>query len=309
MAILNMINKIDKVAVCSRSFSNNPTLRKALQKKYRKVKFNDDGVSLYGKNLIKFLDDSDKCIVGLENIDKIILNALPNLKTISKYGVGLDHIDTIFAKKLGKKVSFKPGINKRSISELTLGLMISLLRDLRKINSDLVNNDWNSYVGYELTHKTIGIIGFGNIGQDLAKLLKPFNCKILYYDKLDVKNKSTNIKKTSLNTIAKKADIISIHIPLSKTTYNLIDKNFLNLMNSKSILINTSRGGIVNETDLYEVLKNKNILSAASDVFIQEPTKNNKLLKLSNFFGLAHIGSMTKEAILKMGFAAIKGLD
>ena len=81
------------------------------------------------------------------------------------------------------------------------------------------------------------------------------------------------------------------------------------MKNSKSILINTSRGGIVNETDLYEVLKNKNILSAASDVFIQEPTKNNKLLKLSNFFGLAHIGSMTKEAILKMGFAAIKGLD
>tara|TARA_A100001011_G_scaffold331900_1_gene358635 strand:+ start:2877 stop:3806 length:930 start_codon:yes stop_codon:yes gene_type:complete len=309
MGTFNMKNKVDKIAVCSRSFSKNLLLRNALKKKYSHVKFNDEGKSLYGKNLIKFLDDCNKCIVGLEKIDKKILISLPKLKKISKYGVGIDHIDTTSAKQLGKKVSFKAGVNRRSISELSLALIILLLRDLKKINNDLNNGKWASSIGLELTNKTVGIIGFGNIGQDLAKILKPFNCKIIYFDKVRVIPNNKYIQKVSLRDIAKRSDVISIHLPLNKKTYNSIDKKFLNLMKSEAILINTSRGGIVNETDLYNILKNRGILAAASDVFLNEPVKKNKLLKLNNFFGLSHVGSMTKEAILRMGYAAIRGLD
>ncbi len=269
MGTFNMKNKVDKIAVCSRSFSKNLLLRNALKKKYSHVKFNDEGKSLYGKNLIKFLDDCNKCIVGLEKIDKKILISLPKLKKISKYGVGIDHIDTTSAKQLGKKVSFKAGVNRRSISELSLALIILLLRDLKKINNDLNNGKWASSIGLELTNKTVGIIGFGNIGQDLAKILKPFNCKIIYFDKVRVIPNNKYIQKVSLRDIAKRSDVISIHLPLNKKTYNSIDKKFLNLMKSEAILINTSRGGIVNETDLYNILKNRGILAAASDVFFK----------------------------------------
>ena len=169
---------------------------------------------------------------------------------------------------------------------------------------------WKQNRGSELSSLKFGIVGFGHIGRDLARLLKPFNCEILFYDtNINIKeSKIHKIKRASLNKLFKTSDVISIHLPLTVDTKNLISRSLLNTMKSNSILINTARGGIVNENDLYHCLKNNKIRSAAFDVLNNEPPLKNKLIGLENFFITPHIGSSTTQSVNKMGLAAIEGL-
>ena len=304
-----MVNSLEKVAVCSRSFSNNLVLKKELLNHYINVSFNRSKI-LGGNELILFLKNADKAIIGLEKINKKIIDSLPNLKVISKFGVGLNNIDIEYLKYKNIKLGWESGVNKRSVSELTLCLILNSIRKITLNQSDLHNKIWKQTIGSDLTNSTIGIIGCGNVGQDLIKLLKPFQCKIYVYD-IKSYNKfysKYNLTPTSLNSLLKKSDIISIHTPLNKSTLNLINNKNLKLLKPNSSLINTARGGIINEDDLYNFLK-KNKFSSALDVFVDEPTINTKLLKLNNFFATPHIAGSTKESILKMGRSAIKGLN
>tara|TARA_Y100000816_G_scaffold109199_1_gene76210 strand:+ start:4753 stop:5679 length:927 start_codon:yes stop_codon:yes gene_type:complete len=305
-------NKKDFIAVCSRSFSANPLLRKKILSKYKNVKFNDRGIKLEGSSLHSFVKGASKIIVGLEKIDKQLLASLPELKLISKYGVGIDNIDTHAMKKYNKKLINYEGVNKRSISELILLLILNSMRKIKLINSDITLGKWKQRVGSELSGKTVGIIGFGNIGQDLSVILRPFECKIIFYD-ISINHVKKNIlrkvKRVSLNKLLTSADIITLNLPYNRYTKNIIDKNNIKLMKSNSILINTARGGLVDEKALFRVLKQKKIAAAAFDVFEKEPPQNSNLLKLDNFFATSHIGSITNEAIIRMGMAAIKGLQ
>jgi phosphoglycerate dehydrogenase-like enzyme len=306
-----MKNKNDYIAVCSRSFSSNPYLRKELLSRYKNVKFNEKGKTLKGTKLLEFLSDSSKAIIGLEKIDENLLSLLPNLKLISKYGVGIDNIDLNSIKKHKKKLVVSKGVNKRSVSELIILLILNLLRHTKNINKRAENKKWKNIIGNELSFKTVGIVGFGSIGRDLANILKSFHCNILYYDieeygiSIGLKK---NVKKVSLNQLLKQSDIVSLNLPLTSKTYKIINKNNLKFMKKDSILINAARGGLVCETSIEQFLRKKKIAAAAFDVFEEEPPKNSKLLKLDNFFATTHIGSITKEGIRRMGMAAIKGL-
>ena len=302
-----MKNNKDYIAVCSRSFSANPILRNIILSKYENVKFNDEGKNLRGKELIQFLKGSTKIIIGLEKIDENIISKLPKLKLISKYGVGTDNIDLKAIKKYNIKLAITKGVNKRSISELILLLILNSLRHIKVINRRAISGKWNNIIGNELSSKTVGIVGFGNIGSDLASILKPFNCKILFYDN-KVTKKYKNFNKVSLNKLLSESDIVSINLPLDKSTKNIINKNNIKLMKTNSTLINTARGGLVDEFALLKALKSYKIASAAFDVFVEEPSKNKNLLNLDNFFATTHIGSITKEGIERMGIAAISGL-
>ena len=173
------------VAVTSRSFSKNKNLRSKLNKLYPNSKFNDEGLSLQGKDLINFLSGFEKAIIALETIDEYILKNLPELKIIGKYGVGLDKIDLKAMSKYNKQIGWKPGVNKRSVSELALAFMISSLRNLRFCQSEILNGNFNQVQGNNLSNKVIGIIGCGHVGKDLVALLKPFDCKILANDIVD----------------------------------------------------------------------------------------------------------------------------
>ncbi|MDB0049852.1 phosphoglycerate dehydrogenase [Pseudomonadales bacterium] len=305
------MNKTAKVAVCSRSFSTNSLLRDELLSRYCNVKFNDTGTKMEGDELIEFLKGSNMAITALETIDSYVLSALPELEVIGKYGVGLDMIDLNAMKKYNKRLGWTPGVNRRSVSELTLALAIMLLRRVNEANQLVRKGGWSQLKGRLLSEKTFGIIGCGNVGKDLIQLLHPFGCKIVVNDVLNYPEfyNEYNIQPIALDELLICSDVVSLHIPLIPTTINLMSAKKLSLMKPTSILINTARGGLVDETMLFEMLQEHRLGGAGFDVFSQEPPDNLRLLGLDNFIATPHIGGSSSEAILAMGLAAIEGLE
>jgi D-3-phosphoglycerate dehydrogenase len=293
-----------------------------LKKRYKNIKLNNTGKTLINEELYDFLKNQNKVIVGLENFDSTLIEQLPKLKVISKFGVGLNNIDLVSMKDNGIFLGFEPGTNKQSVAELALMHIFIALRKVPSSKESIVNNIWSQHKGNELYGKSIGIIGFGNIGQRLLELIEPFRCKVYFYDDVDFSmedltskfpskpnNFLNRIRQKSLNEVLEKSDIISIHLPLLEDTQNLIGFNELSLMKNDVKLINTSRGGIVDENALESFLKNNVNAFASFDVFEKEPAYNHPLLDLNNFYATSHLGSMTLEGVISMGMAAIYGLD
>ena len=298
------------IKVPNRAFSNNKKLTQLLQFYFKKSVINSKGIRYHGKELVNFLCDANAAIVGLELINDELLDELPNLKFIAKYGVGLDNIDLEACKKRNIQVGWSSGVNKRSVAEMTLGFMLSLTRNLYLTSNQLKDSFWNKDGGHQLSNKTVGIIGLGNIGKEVIDLLKPFNCNVLVNDILDIEeySKNNNLKIKTKNQIYHESDIISIHTPLTNETNNLINKEVFHKMKSKSFIINTARGKIINEKDLKFALINNIISGAALDVYDIEPPTDKSLIKLPNLICTPHTGGNAKEAVLKMGESAIKHL-
>ena len=298
------------VAITSRSFSKNPILRKEILKLYPDAKFNDEGLKLDGNSLIEFLYDYEKAITALETINDSILSKLPNLKSISKSGVGLDMVDLHAMKNNNVKLGWKGGVNKRSVSELVVSFSILLLHRAVFANSEVINGKWNQVIGSQLTNKTFGIIGCGHIGKDLVKLLKPYNCRLLAHDILDFKEfyEENNIISMTLEDLLRESDVVTIHLPLDQSTKNIINRERLQMMKSNAVLINLARGGLVDEDALKKMLLQNKIAGAALDVFEIEPPTDNEFALLGNVLITPHIGGSSEEAILAMGMAAIDGL-
>lgn len=299
------------IGVCSRSFSRDSYLRNELLKIYPNAKFNELGISLEGKELIDFLSDCTAAIVGLEKITREVLVALPKLQVISKFGVGLDSIDVNAMKDLGRKLGWTPGINKRSVSELVIALTLNLLRNVTFQRNKVVEGEWQQITGKTLSGKTVGIIGCNNIGKDLIVLLENWNCKILAYDIAPDHTLESDglVQYVDLDTLLATSDVVSLHLPLNASTRNILSAKKLLLLKRSSVLINTSRGGLVDESALKELLLAGEIAGAAFDVFETEPPLDTELLRLPNFLVTPHIGGSTFESIRAMGMAAIEGLE
>lgn len=307
----NIKNKVEKIAVCSRSFSKDSILRTELLKKYQNVTFNDEGKKLYGDSLVEFLKGHQKAIVALEKVDAVLLKQLPELNVISKYGVGLDMIDMQAMKKYGVKLGWTGGVNRRSVSELVISFAIALLRHVPASHREVLSGTWRQHIGGHLSGRTVGIIGCGLIGKDLVKLLQPFNCQILVNDirNYDDFYKQYNIKSVEKDELLAKSDVVTLHTPLDYSTINMLTAERLSLMKSDAILINAARGGLIDEVALKHMLMNGRLGGAALDVFSIEPPEDRELLELPNFIVTPHIGGSAHEAILEMGRAAIKGLE
>ena len=287
-------------------------MRTELLERYKNVTFNDKGVYLTGSNLIKFLQGHSKAITGLEVLDSKVFNTLPELNVISKFGVGLDMIDQAAMRDFEIHLGWTGGVNRRSVSELVISFAISLLRHLPTAHHDMISGAWKPRTGSYLTGKTVGIIGCGYIGKDLISLLKGFDCSILVNDILDFPDfyaQHTNVEPLELGSLLTRSDIITLHVPFNDTTKNILSAERLALLKPTSILINTARGGLVDESALKKILKEKLIAAAAFDVFAVEPPEDIELLSLPNFLVTPHIGGSAHEAILSMGRAAINGLD
>ena len=308
------------IAVSSPSFSKNKILVEELIKSFPDsiVKINKDGEHLRGDSLVDFLKDSAGIIIGTEKFNNDIIKNLPNLEIVSKYGVGVDNVDIQFLKERNISFRWKGGVNRRSVSEMTLGFMLSLARNLFYTNSLLKSGDWLKDGGYQLSGKKIGIIGCGYIGEDLIRLLQPFHCEIQIYDILDKSYLEScyGVRQVELDTLISESDIISIHTPLSNLTKNLVNNTFLSKMKKNSYLINTARGGIVVENDLKNYLQkflnddlSYTLCGSALDVFSIEPNEDSELLKLKNLYCTPHIGGNAFEAVLSMGRSAILGLS
>ena len=306
-----MKNRDIAVAVTSRSFSRNNILRKELLQQYKNVKFNDDGLKLQDDALVSFLKGHQKAIIALERINEDLLNKLPGLKVISKYGVGLDMIDMQAMHKHNMKLGWTGGVNRRSVSELVISLTIALLRHVLVSNREVLSGTWKQHMGGHLSGLTIGIIGCGYVGKDLVKMLQPFDCPILVND---IKNyddfyKRYNVKAVEKEELLAKSDVVTLHTPLDDSTRNMLTAEKLSLMKSDAILINLARGNLLDENALKKMLMTNKLGGVALDVFSVEPPKDAELLNLSNFIVTPHIGGSAKEAILAMGMAAIDGLD
>lgn len=305
------MNTKSRVAVCSRSFANNPMLRAELQARYKHVTFNETGKVLQGDELVDFLSGHDKAITALETLDAATLSKLPELEVISKYGVGLDSIDIAAVRAHGKRLGWTGGVNRRSVSELVIAFAISLLRHVPAANAEVRAGKWKPMVGGQLTGRTVGIVGCGHIGKDLVLLLKPFGCSILVNDIRDYGDfyAENGLQPVALEELLASADIVTLHLPLDKSTAGMLNASRLGLMKPGSVLINVARGGLVDEVALKHMLKTGRIAAAAFDVFADEPPRDMELLVLPNFLATPHIGGSAYEAILAMGRAAIDGLD
>ncbi len=287
------------IAICSRSVSRSEEAKKLLKKKFKQIKINRSKKNLKGTKLINFIRNSEVIIVGVEKIDKQLLDKCPNLKLIGKYGVGTNNIDFKELEKRKIKILLQPGINKRAVSELTLSLIIVALRNVYKLIYEVKKNQWPFLFGRQLSSKKIGIIGCGNIGKDLIQLLKPFKCKILTHDINPDKKylKKNNIKNYSLNYLLKNSEIISLHIPYTEKNKFLISKKEISNLKKDVIFINTSRGSLVDERIFYKFLKKNQEAIGVFDVMENEPPNDNKLLKLKNFLLTPHLAGSTHEAI------------
>jgi phosphoglycerate dehydrogenase-like enzyme len=310
-AVSATLNSQDRVAVCSRSFSSNVVLRAELLARYAKVTFNDAGRQLSGDALVEFLQGHDKAITALEVIDHSILGRLPELKVIGKYGVGLDMIDLAAMRAHGKRLGWTAGVNRRSVSELVISSAISMLRHVPAAQREVVLGTWRQQVGGNLSGRTVGIVGCGHVGKDLVLLLRAFQCPILVSDIVDFPDfyAAQGIEPVDLETLLRRSDVVTLHIPLNESTRGLLDARRLALLKPTAVLINTARGGLVDEAALKHMLRERRLAAAAFDVFAQEPPADQELLALPNFLATPHIGGSAQEAILAMGRAAIRGLD
>jgi phosphoglycerate dehydrogenase-like enzyme len=300
-----------KIAVAARSFNRNSQLRAELQSRYGSVSFSDVPHVLDGDELIAFVRGHDSVIVGLERIDERVLSQLPELRVISKYGVGLDGLDIDAIARRGVRLGWTPGVNRRSVAELTLAFAIALFHRVPECETALRRGEWHKVAGRQLTGKTVGIIGCGFVGQDLVRLFAPFDCRVLANDIRDYPEfyAAHRVTPVGLDELLSTSDVVTLHVPLDRSTARMIGAAQLARMRPGSLLINAARGGLVDEDALADALESGHLAGAACDVFEIEPDAHPRLVGLPTFIGTPHIGGSALEAQLAMGRAAIDGLE
>ena len=300
-----------RVAVAARSFVRNPALRAELLAKYPDACFADAASALDDETLVAFLEGHDRVIIGLERVDDGVLSRLPELRVISKYGVGLDGIDLEALARRGIRLGWTRGVNRRSVAELTLAFALALLHRVPECSGALKHGEWQKLVGRELTGKTVGIIGCGSVGQEVVLLLEPFKCRVLAHDIRDYPEffAAHDVERVTRDDLLQRSDVVTLHVPLDASTRGLIGARELAMMRAGSCFINAARGGLVDEEALADALARGHLAGAACDVFQIEPDANPRLLAQPTFLGTPHIGASAQEAQLAMGRAAIDGLE
>jgi D-3-phosphoglycerate dehydrogenase / 2-oxoglutarate reductase len=256
--------------------------------------------------LVEMVSDFDVIIAGTEPITKKVMDAATNLKMISRVGIGLDSVDLIEAENQEIVVSYTPDAPAPAVSELTIGLMLSLLRSIQLSNIEMHNKKWYRFFGKRLSEVTIGIIGVGRIGSGVLQHLQGFGSPKILVNDINPNSgldKKFNIEWVDKNTIYQQADIVSIHTPLTAQTKNMIRKKQLLNMKEDAVIINTARGGIINEQDLYEVMQDGHLSGAAIDVFDFEPYKG-RLRDIQRCILTAHMGSMSVDCRTRMEIEA-----
>jgi len=233
-------------------------------------------------------------------ITKEIIQKASNTKIIARVGVGLDNIDTEESRKYNIEVINAGEASITAVSELVIGLMLSLSRNIPIANYETKNSNWikKNLIGTELKGKYIGIIGLGKIGRNVARLARGLRMNLIGYDIIPIDKsfvQEVSLITTDLKTLLESSDFVTCHVPFTAETKYLINKNTIAFMKNSAFIINTSRGEIIEEASLIEALKSKSIAGAALDVFEEEPPKNKELLSLSNLICTPHIGAQTKE--------------
>lgn len=266
----------------------------------------------YGDDaLAGMLGEIDGIIAGLDHIGpRALAQGHPRLKVIARNGIGVDTIDLAAATRLGVVVTNAPGTNTEAVADLVVGLMLALARDLVEADRIVREDRWTRVLGWELTGKTLGLIGFGQIGRAVARRAAGFTMRVLAADPAvdEPTAKALGVRLVSLEQVLQDSDVVSIHVPLLPATQHLIGETQLRQMKRTACLINTARGGVVDETALATALQQGWIAGAACDVFEQEPPAGSPLLRAPRLIFTPHIGAHTVEAVTRGALLAVENL-
>lgn len=264
------------------------------------VEYNDTGSAYTKEAFYEKTQNADGIIVGVEQVDRAYIDSHPQLKAVVKFGVGTDNIDVEYCRQKGIFVGKTAGSNARSVAETAISFVLADSKNLYESIADTRNQGWSKMTGYEIEGKVIGIVGFGAIGKKVAQMAFGLGMKVLAYDPYCVDREAAKafaVEAVDFQEILKRSDFVSLHIPLTDETRNTVTLAEMKQMKPTAVLINTARGGIVNEEDLFTALSEKIIRAAYFDVMVQEPPcEEEPLLQLPNFYLTPHIASRSKEA-------------
>ncbi|MFA5256468.1 MAG: phosphoglycerate dehydrogenase [Candidatus Omnitrophota bacterium] len=292
------------VAISTTSFAeHDKSPLDLLKKNGYKTELNPYGRKIKPAELVELARDAIGLIAGTEPINDDTLSKLPNLKAISRCGAGMDNVDMEAAKRFNIRVSNTPDAPTLAVAELTIGLILNLLRKVNEMDSAIRAGKWEKLTGNLLSRKKIGIMGFGKIGKKVAELLKPFECGIAYTDP-NIKNAVPGFKNMSKEELLRWAEIITIHASSKET---ILGRTEFGMLNKGVYLVNVSRGETVDESALFAALSKNDISGAAIDVFKEEPY-DGPLKELNNAILTPHVGSYAKEARINMEMEAVKNL-
>jgi len=302
-----------RVAVPAISFCQQPELVARLLEQHPDARINRECVPHYRseEETIAFLEGCEAAIVSFEPINDRVLSELPDLKVVSKLGVGLDRIDPAAMRKHGVRLGWTAGVNRTAVAELTIALMLASLRLIVPLNLAIRHGERPlQRLGRQLTGRVVGIHGCGNIGKEVVRLLQPFDCTVLACDIKDYPDfyLKHDVEPVSFDAMLGRSEIVSIHLPVTRLTLGLYDEKVFSKLRKDAILINTARGRMVDESALKQCLSAGKIAGAAFDAFAVEPPEDDELLRLPNFIATPHIGASTAEARWLMGTTAIEGL-
>jgi len=277
----------------------NPILKEILDKNGLKVTYEP---AITPEQLAEKIGNYEVIVVrSRTKIVKELVEKAGKCQIIARVGVGLDNIDQDAAKAKNIRVINAVEGAITAVAELVVGLMLSMAREIPRADREIRNGNWikKEMMGSELKGKYLGIIGLGNIGKRLGRLARALNMSIIGYDTVPIDeefSKEVGLMKADLDTLLASSDYVSLHVPLLDSTKHMINTEKLRLMKKTAHIVNTSRGGVIDEEALYNALKDGNLASAALDVFEVEPATGNKLVNLPNFVATPHIGAQTKEA-------------
>lgn len=310
---MSVNKKFECLVIPSPSFSKHELLVSEANKIANKLVINSEGKKYNEDDLLKLLNDSqaDAAIIGTDPLSKKVIDKLKYLKAIGKYGVGCDNVDIEALKLKNIYFGWEGGVNRRSVSELALGMMLGHQRNIFRSIERMQRASWQKNGGVQLSEKTVGIVGFGFIGQDLAKLLAPFGCKILVHDIVDKTSECSqhSAKQVTYDELIRSSDIISFHVPGGSTTRGMYGKSEISKSKPSALIINTARGGIIDFEAMTSAVKSKKIAAYGADVFPEEPLHSKDFSIEDGFYFTPHIGGNADEAVIAMGISAVKGLQ
>ncbi len=285
-----------------------PSLRSTLEAAVREVIYSPFGRPLKAAELMPLLKDVDGYIAGIDEVDSLALEAADRLRIIARYGVGIDRIDVAAATDRGIVVTNTPGANSAAVAELTIAFILSLARHIIRANEAVRRGEWPVLDGIGLRGKTIGLIGFGSVGREVARRLKSFDCSLLAFDpyaQTEVAEKY-DVRLVPIETLVSNSDFVSLHAPATDATIGMVNREFLGRMKKGAFLINTARGDLVDEPALIAALESEHLQAAALDCFSQEPPdRNSGLFRLPSVIFTPHTAAHTDDAMNQMGWSAL----
>lgn len=302
-----------RILVTPTSFrgEQNREAQQLLNRFSRDIIYNMQGKPLQGPEILSLIDGVDGYIAGLDNITAEVVRQMPDtVKVISRYGAGFDRVDINACRERGIAVTNTPGVNTTAVCELAFGLMLAVARQIPMLHQSVVKGEWPRVTGMELAGKTLGIVGLGAIGKKLAVRAKAFEMQVVAFDPyLDKKFAlEHDVQCLDLPALLEQTDVISLHVPLSEKTKHMIGAAEIAHMRDGAYLINTARGGLIDEFAVAEALKSGKLGGIGLDTFESEPPIASPLFALDHVVMTPHTGAHTKEAIAAMGMLAVKNL-